>query len=113
MAKPKPDPEILDEVPWSDQVTDYDDKHFTTLRSRRRRIAIRALRPAAIAWGGRHPARPGVCRRHQRLPGLWRSPADRSRPDRSGLDPELSGGGRAAGGAPPRAPPQPQFEFAA
>ena len=58
MAKPKPDPEILDEVPWSDQVTDYDDKHFTTLRSRQRRTAIRALRPAAIAWGGR-PCWPG------------------------------------------------------
>ncbi len=28
MAKPEPDPEILGEVPWSDQVTDYDDKHL-------------------------------------------------------------------------------------
>ena len=50
------------------------------------------------------PARPGVCRRHQRLPGLWRSPAGRGRPDRSGLDPDLSGGGRAAGGAPAEGP---------
>ena len=43
---------------------------------------------------------------------MRQSPEDR-RPHRSGLGPDLSGGGRTAGGAPSRAPPQPQFEFAA
>ncbi len=42
--------------------------------------------------------------RPQRMRGLWRSPADRRRPDRSGLDPDLSGGGRAAGDAPAESP---------
>ena len=46
---------------------------------------------------------------------LWRSPEDSGLPDRSALDPTLSGGGRdtrpAPGGAPSRTLPQPQFEF--
>ena len=63
----------------------------------RPRFERSALRPSPGVGG---PARPGVCRRPQRLPGLWRSPSDRGRPDRSRLDPDLSGGGRTAGGAP-------------
>ena len=51
------------------------------------------LRPSPGVGG---PARPGVGRRAQRLPGLWRAPADRGRPHRSGLDPDLSGGGGRA-----------------
>ena len=43
---------------------------------------------------------------------LWRSPENHRRPDRSGLDPTLSGGGRAADGEAPAEGP-PQFEFAA
>ena len=35
---------------------------------------------------------------------LWRAPEDRRSPDRSGLDPDLSGGGRAAGDAPAEGP---------
>ena len=74
---------------------------------------------SAPPWGHRlgvgGPARPRVCHRPQRLRDLWRAPADGRRPDRSGFDPDLAGGGRAAGGAPARAirPPPPQFEFAA
>ena len=29
MTKPNPGPEIADEVPWSDHVTEYDDRHDT------------------------------------------------------------------------------------
>ncbi len=47
------------------------------LPSRRRRTAIRALRPAPIAWGG-GPAGPGVGRRPQRMRDLWRAPEDQS-----------------------------------
>ena len=67
----------------------------------RPRFERSALRPSPGVGG---PARPGVCRRPQRLPGLWRSPADRGRPDRPRLDPDLSGGGRTAGGAPAEGP---------
>ena len=37
-------------------------------------------------------------------PACGGRPSDRGRPDRSGLDPDLSGGGRAAGGAPAEGP---------
>ena len=37
------------------------------------------------------PARPRVSRRYQRMSGLWRSPEDSRRLDRSVLDPSLSG----------------------
>lgn len=30
MAHSKPDPEIADQVPWSDKVTSYDEAHFVT-----------------------------------------------------------------------------------
>lgn len=30
MAKPKLDPDIADEVPWSEHVTEYDEEHFIT-----------------------------------------------------------------------------------
>ena len=50
------------------------------------------------------PAGAGVFLRPQRMRGLWRSPESHRRPDRSGLDPALSGGGRAAGEAPAEGP---------
>ena len=67
------------------------------------------LRPSAAVGD---PAGAGVFLRPQRMRGLWRTTADRRGPDRSGLDPDLSGGGRAAGVAPARAPSEPRFEFA-
>ncbi len=73
------------------------------LPSRRRRTARRALRPAAIGCGGR-PCWRGCFPPTQRMRGLWRSPENHRRPDRSGLDPALSGGGRAAGEAPAEGP---------
>lgn len=30
MAKPKVDPEIADEVPWSEKLTEYDEEHLVT-----------------------------------------------------------------------------------
>ena len=54
--------------------------------------------PRSLGVGG--PARPRVYHRPQRLPGLWRSPADHRRPDRSSLDPTLPGGRRAAAESP-------------
>ena len=56
-----------------------------------------ALRPSPGVGG---PARPRVCPRPQRLPGLRRSPADHRRPDRSSLDPTLPGGRGAAAESP-------------
>ena len=50
------------------------------------------------------PAGAGVFCRPQRMRGLWRSPENHRHPDRSDLDPELSGGGRAAGNAPAEGP---------
>ena len=50
------------------------------------------------------PAGPGVWRRPQPMRSRWRAPEDHRRPDRSDLDPDLSGGGRAAGGAPAEGP---------
>ena len=50
------------------------------------------------------PAGAGVFLRPQRLRDLWRAPEDRRRPDRCGLDPDLSGGHRAAGGASAEGP---------
>lgn len=32
-SKAKMDPVIADEVPWSDQVTEYDEEHFITYRN--------------------------------------------------------------------------------
>ena len=54
------------------------------------------LRPSAAVGD---PAGAGVFLRPQRMRGLWRSPENHRRPDRSGFDPDLSGGGRAAGDA--------------
>ena len=69
------------------------------------------LRPSPRVGG---PARPRVCQRPQRRAGLWRGRSRiYRRSDRFSLAPDLSGGRRAAGVSPPRAPPQPQFEFAA
>ena len=68
------------------------------------REAIRlysSLRPSAAVGD---PAGAGVFLRPQRMRDLWRSPEDRRRPDRSGLDADLSGGGRAAGDAPAEGP---------
>ena len=59
------------------------------------------LRPSPGVGG---PAGPGVWRRPQRMRSLWRWSENHRRPDRSGLDPDLSGGGRAAGGAPAGGP---------
>ena len=59
------------------------------------------LRPSA-ALGD--PAGAGVFLRHQRMRGLWRAPENPRRPDRSGLDPDLSAGARAAGDAPAEGP---------
>ena len=73
------------------------------------RRALR-LRPSPGVGG---PARPGVATDIDGCPACGGRLRIRSRPNRSRFDPDLSGGGRAAGGAPPRAPPQPQFEFAA
>ena len=50
------------------------------------------------------PAGAGVFLRPQPMRGLRRAPADRRRPDRSDLDTDLSGGGRAAGDAPAESP---------
>ena len=61
------------------------------------------LRPSAA---GGDPAGAGVFRRPQRMLGLWRSPENHRRPDRSGLDPDLSGVGLPAM-PPPRALPVP------
>ena len=72
------------------------------LRSRRRRIALRALLPAPIGCGGR-PCWRG-CFPPTSAHARPVAPADRRRPDRSGLDPDLSGGGRATGGAPAEGP---------
>ena len=59
------------------------------------------LRPSA-ALGD--PAGAGVFLRPQRMRGLWRAPENPRRPDRSGLDPDLSGGGRAAAEGPAEGP---------
>ena len=59
------------------------------------------LRPSTAVGD---PAGAGVFLRPQRMRGLWRAPVDRRRPDRSDLDPDLSGGGRAAGDAPAEGP---------
>ena len=59
------------------------------------------LRPSAVLGD---PAGAGVFLRPQRMRGLWRSPENHRRPDRSGFDPDLSGGGRAAGDAPAESP---------
>ena len=60
-----------------------------------------ALRAAVIGWAGvGGPAGADVFRRHQPMRGRWRSPADPRRRDRSGLDPRLSGGRRAAAEGP-------------
>ena len=61
------------------------------------------LRPSAAVGD---PAGEGVFLRPQRMRGLWRTTADRRRPDRSGLDPDLSGGGRDAGVGPGVSPCQ-------
>ena len=66
-----------------------------------RRYERSVLRPSPGVGG---PAGPGLSLRPQRMRDLWRAPADRRRPDRSGLDPDLSGGGRAAGDAPAEGP---------
>ena len=55
-----------------------------------------------LGWAG--PAGPGVGRRPQRMRSLWRAPEDHRRPDRSDFDPDLSGRGRVAGGAPAEGP---------
>ena len=62
-------------------------------------LQLRALRPAVIGWGGR-PCSPGCCRRDHPIRRLWRWPENHRRRYRSGLDPRLSGGGRAADPAP-------------
>ena len=59
------------------------------------------LRPSTAVGD---PAGAGVFLRPQRMRGLWRSPENHRRPDRSGFDPALSGGGRAAGDAPAESP---------
>ena len=66
-----------------------------------RRYERSVLRPSPGVGG---PAGLGVGRRPQRMRRLWRAPEDHRRPDRSDLDPDLSGGGRAAGGAPAEGP---------
>ncbi len=66
-----------------------------------RRYERSVLRPSPGVGG---PAGPGVGRRPQPMRSRWRAPEDHRRPDRSGLDPDLSGGGRAAGGAPAEGP---------
>ena len=80
------------------------------LRSRPRRTAIRferwVLRPSA-ALGD--PAGAGVFLRPQRMRGMRRSPENHRRPDRSGFDPDLSGGSRAAGDAPAESPASAAF----
>ena len=50
------------------------------------------------------PAGAGLFLRPRRMRDLWRAPEDRRRPDRSGLDPDLFGGHRAAGGASAEGP---------
>ena len=64
-------------------------------------LASGRLHPSPGVGG---PAGAGVFLRPQRMRDLWRAPEDRRRPDRSGLDPDLSGGGRAAGGASAEGP---------
>ena len=59
------------------------------------------------------PAGAGVFLRPQRMRGLWPAPSDRRRPDRSDLDPDLSGEVGLPAMPPPRAQPEPQFELAA
>ena len=66
-----------------------------------RRYERSVLHPSPGVGG---PAGAGVFLRPQRMRDLWRAPEDRRRPDRSGLDPDLSGGGRAAGGASAEGP---------
>ena len=55
-----------------------------------------------------HSAHEKIVRQHHQIQvpsrSLWRAPEDHRRPDRSDLDPDLSGGGRAAGGAPAEGP---------
>ncbi len=55
---------------------------------------LRSVLRSSAGVGG--PAGADVFRRHQPMRGRWRSPADPRRRDRSGLDPRLSGGRRAA-----------------
>ena len=55
-----------------------------------------------LGWAD--PAGAGVGRRPQRMRNLWRAPEDHRRPDRCGLDPDLFGGHRAAGGASAEGP---------
>ena len=50
------------------------------------------------------PAGAGVFLRLQRMQDLRGTTEDHRRPDRSDLDPDLSGGGRAAGDAPAEGP---------
>ena len=64
-------------------------------------LASGRLRPSPGVGG---PAGPGVFLRPQRMRSLWRAPEDHRRPDRSDLDPDLSGRGRVAGGAPAEGP---------
>ena len=62
------------------------------------------LLPAPIGCGGRPCWRGCFFLRPQRMRGLWRAPEACRRPDRSGLDPDLSGRGRAAGDASAEGP---------
>ena len=66
-----------------------------------RRYERSVLHPSAAVGG---PAGAGVFLRPQRMRDLWRAPEDRRRPDRSGLDPDLFGGHRAASGASAEGP---------
>ena len=66
-----------------------------------RRYERSVLHPSPGVGG---PAGAGVFLRPQRMRDLWRAPEDRRRPDRSGLDPDLFGGHRAAGGASAEGP---------
>ena len=64
------------------------------LHSRWLPATIRAVRPAAIGWGGR-PSLPGCYSSTSANAG--RSPEDHRRPERSGLDPMLFDRDRSAG----------------
>ncbi len=71
-----------------------------------------ALDSVVCSKGGFYPLVRGPPT-HQRMRGLWPAPSDRRRPDRSDLDPDLSGEVGLPAMPPPRAQPEPQFELAA